>query len=165
MEKHINVTRSSMPEFEEYCREISTLWDSRWLTNMGCKHQQLQEELKNYLNTPNVTLFANGHVGLEVAIDGFGLKGEVITTPYTHCSTTHSIVRNGLTPVFCDVNDRDYTIDADQIGFFRRAVRRRYAGMHDAARRQLFEDGASGGVMPLAGIAGKNQCFHISYFT
>lgn len=113
--KRINVTRSSMPTYEEYCEEIKELWDSRWLSNAGAKHKQFEAELQEYLGVPYLTLFANGHVGLEVAIDAFDLKGEVITTPYTHCSTTHSIVRNGLTPVFCDVNDRDFTIDADQI--------------------------------------------------
>ena len=111
----INVTRSSMPGFEEYCEEIKDLWESRWLSNAGAKHKLFEQQLQDYLGVPYLTLFANGHVGLEVAIDAFDLKGEVITTPYTHCSTTHSIVRNGLTPVFCDVNDRDFTIDADQI--------------------------------------------------
>lgn len=104
-----------MPDFDEYCNEIKSLWDSRWLSNRGAKHREFEEELKKYLGIDNVALFANGHVALEVAIDAFDLEGEVITTPYTHCSTTHSIVRNGLTPVFCDVNDRDYTIDADKI--------------------------------------------------
>ncbi len=114
-QERINVTRSSMPSYEEYCEEIKDLWESRWLSNAGSKHKTFESQLQDYLGVPYLTLFANGHVGLEVAIDAFGLKGEVITTPYTHCSTTHSIVRNGLTPVFCDVNDRDYTIDAAQI--------------------------------------------------
>ena len=113
--QRINVTRSSMPGYEEYCEEIKDLWESRWLSNAGIKHKTFEKQLQEYLGVPNLTLFANGHVGLEVAIDAFGLKGEVITTPYTHCSTTHSIVRNGLTPVFCDVNDKDFTIDAQQI--------------------------------------------------
>ena len=104
-----------MPTYEEYCQEIKSLWESRWLSNRGAKHKQFEAELQNYLQTPHVALFANGHVALEVSIDAFDLRGEVITTPYTHCSTTHSIVRNGLTPVFCDVNDRDFTIDAAQI--------------------------------------------------
>lgn len=114
-QERINVTRSSMPGYEEYCEEIKDLWESRWLSNAGAKHKIFEAQLQEYLGVPYLTLFANGHVGLEVAIDAFDLKGEVITTPYTHCSTTHSIVRNGLTPVFCDVNDRDFTIDADQI--------------------------------------------------
>lgn len=111
----INVTRSSMPTYEEYCEEIRELWDSRWLSNRGAKHKQFELELQEYLDISNVALFANGHVALEVSIDAFNLKGEVITTPYTHCSTTHSIARNGLVPVFCDVNDKDFTIDAEKI--------------------------------------------------
>lgn len=113
--KRINVTRSSMPTYEEYCEEIKELWDSRWLSNRGAKHKQFEKQLQEYLMAKNVALFANGHVALEVAIDAFDLKGEVITTPYTHCSTTHSIARNGLTPVFCDINDVDYTINAEKI--------------------------------------------------
>ena len=115
MNKRINVTRSSMPTYEEYCEEIKDLWESRWLSNAGAKHKEFEKQLQEFLGADYLTLFANGHVGLEVAIDAFDLKGEVITTPYTHCSTTHSIVRNGLTPVFCDINEKDYTIDADQI--------------------------------------------------
>ncbi len=113
--KTINVTRSSMPTYEEYCEEIKGLWDSRWLSNRGAKHKQFETELQDYLKVSDVALFANGHVALEVTMDAFNLKGEVITTPYTHCSTTHSIARNGLTPVFCDVNDKDFTIDAEKI--------------------------------------------------
>lgn len=113
--KRINVTRSSMPSYEEYCEEIRGLWESRWLSNAGAKHKEFEKLLQDYLGVEHLTLFANGHVGLEVAIDAFDLKGEVITTPYTHCSTTHSIVRNGLTPVFCDINEKDYTINADLI--------------------------------------------------
>lgn len=113
----INVTRSSMPGFQEYCDEIRELWESRWLTNMGCKHQQLEADLKNYLDTPNVTLFANGHLALETVLAAFDFPrgGEVITTPFTFASTTHAIVRSGLVPVFCDVNTADYTMDAAKI--------------------------------------------------
>lgn len=113
--KMINVTRSSMPAYEEYCEEIKGLWESRWLSNRGSKHKQFEAELQQYLDISNLYLFANGHMALEVSINAFDLKGEVITTPYTFCSTTHSIVRNGLVPVFCDVNDRDFTIDAAKI--------------------------------------------------
>ncbi len=113
----INVTRSSMPDYEEYCEEIKELWDSRWLTNMGAKHVQLQKDLEKYLDTPHVTLYTNGHLALEHAIAAMNFpKGsEVITTPFTFVSTTHAIVRNGLVPVFCDVNDVDYTIDTTKI--------------------------------------------------
>lgn len=115
MNKLIQVTRSSMPSFEEYTEEIKDLWDSHWLTNMGIKHKQLEENICNYLNTPNITLFTNGHFALECAIAAFNLTGEVITTPFTFVSTTHAIVRNGLKPVFCDVNSEDYTIDTKKI--------------------------------------------------
>ena len=73
--KHIQVTRSSMPDYGEYIEEIEDLWDSRWLTNNGAKHQQLESQLLEYLDTPNVTLFTNGHLGLEMAIAAFGLSG------------------------------------------------------------------------------------------
>lgn len=111
----INVTRSSMPEFEEYINEIKPLWESRWLTNMGEKHNKLQEELCKYLSVPNISLFTNGHLALEAAISAMDLKGEVITTPFTFASTTQAIVRCGLTPVFCDVNADDFTMDVDKI--------------------------------------------------
>lgn len=113
--KVIQVTLSSMPDFEEYIEEIKELWDSHWLTNMGTKHKKLELELLKYLNTPNITLFTNGHLALECAISAFNLTGEVITTPFTFASTTHAIVRNGLEPVFCDINSEDYTIDVDKL--------------------------------------------------
>lgn len=115
--KQILVTRSSMPTFEEYCDEIKDLWDTRWLTNMGVKHKELQAELESYLGVPHVTLYTNGHLALENAIAALNLPegGEVITTPFTFASTTHAIVRNRLVPVFCDVNDRDYTMDVTKL--------------------------------------------------
>lgn len=111
----ILVTKSSMPSKEEYFEEIDELWDTHFLTNMGTKHQQLEKQLKEYLQVPDIELFSNGHMALELAIQAFDLTGEVITTPFTFVSTTHAIVRNGLTPVFCDINPIDYTIDADKI--------------------------------------------------
>lgn len=114
---NILVTRSSMPTYEEYCEEIKELWESHWLTNMGVKHKKLQIELEKYLNVPHVTLYTNGHLALENAIAGLNLPegGEVITTPFTFASTTHAIVRNGLVPIFCDINEDDYTIDVSKI--------------------------------------------------
>lgn len=113
----VNVTRSSMPTYEEFCEEIKDLWESHWLTNMGAKHKKLEAELMSYLNTPNVSLYTNGHLALENIIAAMDLPqgGEVITTPFTFVSTTHAIVRNGLIPVFCDVNDVDYTMDVTKI--------------------------------------------------
>ena len=99
----INVTKSSIPLFEEYCDEIKDIWDSHWMTNMGPKHQKLQKSLADYLGVEKIDLFCNGHMALEMAIQAMGLTGEVITTPFTFASTTHAIVRNGLMPVFCDI--------------------------------------------------------------
>lgn len=115
MKKLINVTRSSMPNYEEYIEEIKELWDSHWLTNMGVKHETFSENLRKYLDVEMVTLFTNGHLALECAIAAFGLKGEVITTPFTFASTTHAIVRNGLDPVFCDIDPDTYVIDEKKI--------------------------------------------------
>ena len=113
----INVTRSSLPPYEEFCEEIKNMWESHWLTNMGEKHIELQSELEEYLDCPHVVLYTNGHLALENVIAAMQLPkgGEVITTPFTFVSTTHAIVRNGLVPVFCDVNPEDYTIDTDKI--------------------------------------------------
>lgn len=115
--KNILVTRSSMPDFDEYCEEIRKLWESHWLTNMGVEHQQLQKELETYLGCPHVVLYTNGHLALEnvIAAMQFPKGSEVITTPFTFVSTTHAISRNGLVPVFCDVNPIDYTIDVNKI--------------------------------------------------
>lgn len=115
MPDRILVTRSSMPDIDEYIEEIRPIWESHWLTNMGPKHEQLKKELKEYLKVPNIELLVNGHMALEMTIQAMGLKGDVITTPFTFVSTTHAIVRSGLHPVFCDVNPDDYTIDTDKL--------------------------------------------------
>lgn len=115
MSERINVTRSSMPSYEEYCEEIRDLWDSRWLTNMGEKHERLQRALAQYLEVETVQLLTNGHMAIELSMQALGLQGEVITTPFTFASTTHAIVRSGLTPVFCDINSEDFTLNASQI--------------------------------------------------
>lgn len=114
-DEKILVTRSSMPPMEEYIKEIAPLWDSHWLTNMGTLHNTLQESLCSYLDVENISLFTNGHMALELLLQAMNLQGEVITTPFTFASTTHAIVRNGLTPVFCDIDENSYTMDADKI--------------------------------------------------
>lgn len=115
MEKHILVTQSSMPSLEEYIEEIRTIWDSHWLTNMGPKHQILQQKLKEYLHVNQIELFTNGHMALEMSLQALKLKGEVITTPFTFASTTHAIVRNGLQPIFCDIDPITYTLDTTKL--------------------------------------------------
>lgn len=115
MSDRILVTRSSMPPMDEYVREIESLWESHWLTNMGEKHQQLEEDLKRYLGVDNVALFVNGHTALECVLEAMQLgadgRRKVITTPYTFASTTHAIVRVGLEPVLADIDPVTYTLD------------------------------------------------------
>ena len=115
MEENILVTRSSMPPYEEYMEEIRPIWDTAWLTNMGAYHKQLEKNLEEYLQVDNISLFANGHMALELTLQAMNLSGEVITTPFTFASTTHAIVRNGLTPVFCDISPDNYTIDVTKL--------------------------------------------------
>lgn len=115
MSKQILVTRSSMPPMEEYVDEIKDIWDSHWLTNMGPKHKELQKKLEEYLGVDHIDLLTNGHMSLELTLQALNLQGEVITTPFTFASTTHAIVRNGLTPVFCDVDPKTYCMDPTKI--------------------------------------------------
>ncbi len=117
MQEEILVTRSSMPPYEEYIKAIKPLWDTHWITNMGEYHQQLECELKQYLEVSELSLMVNGHMALEMAIQmmGFPEGAEVITTPFTFISTTHAIVRNHLKPIFCDVKLSDGTIDETKI--------------------------------------------------
>lgn len=111
----IYVTRPTLPPLEEYVAELKDIWDARYLTNAGPKHQQLTAQLAGYLQVPHVTLFANGHLALEAALQTLGITGEVITTPFTFVSTTLAIVRSGATPVFCDIDPSTYVMDPDQI--------------------------------------------------
>lgn len=115
MQNKILVTKSSMPTMEEYIEEIRDIWDTHWLTNMGPKHKQFQQKLLEYMGVDHIELLTNGHMALELSIQALELEGEVITTPFTFASTTHAIVRNGLEPVFCDINEDDFTIDVTKI--------------------------------------------------
>lgn len=117
MSEKILVTQSSMPDVNEYVEEIRSIWDTHWLTNMGPKHNQLMQMLTQYLQVENMDMFTNGHMAIELSLQALKLPrgGEVITTPFTFASTTHAIIRNGLEPVFCDIDPEDYTIDVTKI--------------------------------------------------
>ena len=80
--KQILVTRSSMPDYEEYCEEIKKLWDSHWLTNMGVEHEMLQQELERFLGCPHVVLYTNGHLALENVIAAM-VKNDHVARRYT----------------------------------------------------------------------------------
>lgn len=111
----IFVTKSSLPPIEEYIGEIRDIWDSHQLTNMGPKHEAFEYALQEYLGVKDIELVTNGHMALELTLQAMDLQGEVITTPFTFASTTHAIVRNGLEPVFCDIDPETYTIDVSKI--------------------------------------------------
>lgn len=119
----IYVTRPSMPTLEEYVEEIKPIFESHVLTNMGPVYKNFQAQLIQYLDVKELSLFVNGHLALEMAIQALGLKekgeaiggGEVITTPFTFVSTTHAISRQNLKPVFCDIRKSDYCMDPDKI--------------------------------------------------
>lgn len=107
----IFVTRPLLPPIESYGEKLKEIWDNKWLTNNGPMEQKLQLNLKNFLNIKNIELFANGHISLELAIKSLDLTGEIITTPFTFASTTQSIINNGLTPVYGDVEKEYYNLD------------------------------------------------------
>lgn len=111
----IYVTKAFLPPMEEYIGYLSRIWQTHLMTNMGPLHQEFERKLTDRLGVTGCLAFTNGHLALETAIQALGITGEVITTPYTFASTTHAIVRNGLTPVFCDIREDNFTMDADKI--------------------------------------------------
>lgn len=113
----ILVTKATLPPFEEFTQEIKDIWETHWLTNMGAKHDRLQELLEQRLDSRHVVLYTNGHLALENIICAYNFpeNSEVITTPFTFASTTHAIVRNGLKPVFCDVDPVTLCMDSSKI--------------------------------------------------
>lgn len=117
MKERILVTKTTMPDYDVFVEKIKPLWESRRITNMGEYHRQLEKSLMDFMDVENVSLMANGHLALELAIQAmdFPQGGEVITTPFTFVSTTHAIIRNRLVPVFCDIKMSDYTIDEEKI--------------------------------------------------
>ena len=115
MKKNITVTKPFLPPVEEYKKLVDKIWENCWVTNNGPFNKKFKEKLKEYLGVSNICLTVNGHMALDIAIKGLGIKGEVITTPFTFASTTHALVLNGITPVFCDIKEDDLTIDVDKI--------------------------------------------------
>jgi len=111
----IFVTRPLFPPKEEVFIKMSEIWESKWLSNGGSQHQQLEKEISQYLKVPHVSLFNNGTIGLMVACKALDLKGEVITTPFTFPATPHSLSWNGIKPIFCDIDPISLNIDAQKI--------------------------------------------------
>lgn len=114
-EKLLTVTAPLLPDLEDFNALLKEIWDSKWITNNGRFHQQLEKELAEYLNVPFLSLFTNGTLPLITALQAMDVKGEVITTPYSFVATSHSIWWNGLKPVFVDIEPSTCNIDPAKI--------------------------------------------------
>lgn len=112
---YIPVTQPFMPPLEEFVPYLEKIWESRWLTNGGQFHQQLERELADYLGVEYLSLFSNGTIALVTALQALRVTGEVITTPYSFVATAHSLLWNGIRPVFVDINRESFNIDPDGI--------------------------------------------------
>ena len=113
--KRITVTSPLLPNLEEFHTLLQEIWDSKWITNNGSFHKQLEKELATYLKVPFISLFTNGTLPLITALQALHITGEVITTPYSFVATTHSLWWNGIKPVFVDVNLATGNIDPEKI--------------------------------------------------
>lgn len=111
----INVTQPFLPAFEEYEHYLKQVWDRKWLTNNGPLVQELEQKLKNYLGVKHLLYVNNGTIALQIALKALGLKGEVITTPFSYVATTNSILWEGCKPVFADIKASDFNIDPNKI--------------------------------------------------
>lgn len=113
--KLITVTSPLLPNLDDFTAELQKIWNSKWITNNGSFHQQLEKELAAYLKVPYISLFTNGTLPLLTALQALRITGEVITTPYSFVATTHSIWWNGCKPVFVDIDPATGNLDPDKI--------------------------------------------------
>ena len=114
-EKNITVTSPLLPNLNEFHEMLKDIWESKWITNNGSFHKQLEKALCEYLKVPYISLFTNGTLPLLTALQALRITGEVITTPYSFVATTHSIWWNGCKPVFVDIDPATGNIDPDKI--------------------------------------------------
>lgn len=113
--KLITVTSPLLPNLDEFNELLKQIWDSKWITNNGQFHKQLETALREYLGVPQVSLFTNGTLPLLTALQALRITGEVITTPYSFVATTHSIWWAGCKPVFVDIDPRTGNLDPEKI--------------------------------------------------
>jgi len=111
----INVTKTFLPPLDEYIKYLEKIWETHWVTNQGPLAEDLESKLKEYLNVKNLLLVSNGTIALQLAIKALNLKDEIVTTPYSYVATTNSILWENCTPVFCDIENKTFCIDADKI--------------------------------------------------
>ena len=113
--KIITVTQPCLPPLEEFLPYLQQIWDNKWLTNNGPLHQQLEQELADYLGVKYISLFSNGTLALMTALQALNIQGEVITTPFSFVATTHSLWWNKIKPVFVDVEPGYLNLDPAKI--------------------------------------------------
>lgn len=113
--KTITVTQPSMPPLPEFMEYLERIWESKWLTNNGNLHQELEQALAEYLGVKHLALFSNGTLALITALQALRITGEVITTPYSFVATTHSLWWNGIKPVFADIDPVTFNLDPRRI--------------------------------------------------
>ncbi|MBN1637762.1 MAG: DegT/DnrJ/EryC1/StrS family aminotransferase [Ignavibacteriales bacterium] len=114
MEK-IFVTRPFLPPLEEFQEYLKKIWDSKWLTNNGQFHKELEQKLGEYLGVKYISLFSNGTLALITALQALKITGEVITTPFSFVATTHALWWNGIKPVFVDIDPNSFNLDPNKI--------------------------------------------------
>jgi dTDP-4-amino-4,6-dideoxygalactose transaminase len=115
LEKPVYVTRPFLPPLEAFCAGLREIWENHWLTNDGPIVRRFLRQLSHYLETENLCLFNNGTLALQIALQGMGIAGEVITTPFTFVATTHALFWNKIRPVFVDIEPEYYTLDPEQV--------------------------------------------------
>lgn len=113
--KLITVTSPLLPSLDDFNAVLKEIWESKWITNNGSFHRQLEKALATYLKVPYISLFTNGTLPLITALQALRITGEVITTPYSFVATTHSLWWNGIKPVFIDIDPATGNINPDKI--------------------------------------------------
>src|SRR4051794_27501415 len=111
----IYVAKPTLPPLRDVVAQLESIWATHVLSNQGPKHDELAQKLRDTLRSQNLELFCNGTLALTIALKALGVKGEVITTPFTFPATPHSITWAGATPVFCDIDPATLCLDAEQI--------------------------------------------------
>jgi len=115
LDKPIYVTQPFLPPLEEFMPYLEQIWESKWLTNGGPFHQELEKKLADYLGVDHLALFANGTLALVTALQTLRITGEVITTPFSFVATAHSLLWNGIKPVFVDIDPETFNLNPEKI--------------------------------------------------
>src|SRR6187399_1759829 len=111
----IYVTQPHLPPLREFLPYLEKIWENKWLTNGGPYHKEFETKLADYLGVEHLSLFTNGTLALVTALQALRITGEVITTPYSFVATSHSLLWNGIKPVFVDIDPHSLNLDPTKI--------------------------------------------------